>query len=102
MYYTMQNKTDIKVHTGDKIEVLEAYYHKYSDKVMVRKLRHKGHVYELTLPLQSNVDLVKLKAHEGYVEEIKRSPKMLILHISLLTGENENSGHSIESYRTRH
>lgn len=102
MNYTMQTKSDIKVRVGDAIEVLEAYYFKYANEVIVRKLRHKSHVYILTLPLQSNFDLVKLKAHEGFVEGIKRTPKTLVLHVSLLAGADEYSGNVTDSFRIRH
>jgi len=102
MHYTLQTKSDIKVYVGDTIEVLEAYYRKYADDVMVSKFRHKGRVYDLTVPLQPNVDMVKLGAHEGYVEGVNRSSKLIELHVSLMASDTEYNGNFTDSYRTRH
>ena len=83
MYYSLETRSDIIVHAGDTIEVLEAFYRKYADEILISKIGHKGKVYDLTLPFESNVDLMKLKTHEAYVEEVKRTKKSIKINAFL-------------------
>lgn len=90
MRYLIDNQPEIPaIHPGDIIEILESYYHKYASEISVCRVRIKGRIYETTSGDQSIIDVIPMRAHEGYVEGISRTNRHLRLKISPLASDDE-------------
>jgi len=102
MKYTLQNNSDIKIKAGDMVEVLESFYCKYADEIILRRIRINDRVYEGAPLHQSTADIMPVKSHEGYVDGFRRKGEQLFINLSLIAVDELSPQKNHKDVRTRH
>jgi len=87
VHYTIDCCRMARVHPGVHVEILESYYRKYTEEIIVRRLRIEGHVYVSRPFGQSLVDMMPMMPHEGLVDEVEKDGTRLKLYISMELGK---------------
>jgi len=87
VHYTIECNSKVRVRPGEHVEILEAFYRKYTEEIVVRRLRVEGQVY-ISRPFgRSLVDMMPMMPHEGNIDEVERVGDKVKLHITMRMGK---------------